>query len=177
MGTARNARDYPISLVRFVGHLLLGAIGAPVMASVLRYSILFFLAQFDPPLSSRAAHWMQQVLMETPFFPVQIFIGLLWGFQFGRRWEHKVMLWIWTVPALVIIFLILFAPFPPAVIGGVEITKPEHFFGWACLPQNHCFEQVGLTLPLYSATSYSLGALIARAVPRMKPVAVLGCPD
>ncbi|HZZ16364.1 MAG TPA: hypothetical protein VFE08_10420 [Candidatus Sulfotelmatobacter sp.] len=105
---------------------------------------------------------MDWILLETPYFPVQIVIGLLWGFQLGRRYGHRAMLWIWTVPALTIILLILFAPFPPEVISGVEITRTAHFFGWACVPQNRCFEQVGVTLPLYASASYSLGALFAR---------------
>jgi hypothetical protein len=168
MSKQTRAREYLIAVVCFFGHFIVGAIGVPVMASVLRYSILLFLHEFDPSLSIRAGQWMQWILMETPYFPVQIFIGLLWGFQLGRRYEHKVMLWTWTVPALTIALIVLFAPFPPVVVGGVEITKAEHFFGWACLPQNHCFEQVGLTLPLYASASYSVGAFIARAVSRMR---------
>jgi hypothetical protein len=72
-------------------------------------------------------------------------------------------------PALAIILLMLFAPLTPVVISGVEITKAEHFFGWGCLPQNHCFEQVGLTLPFYAASAYSLGGLFARIIPLSNP--------
>lgn len=154
--------------VLFAVHSAVGTIGVPVAASVLRYSLLIVLQQFNPSLSVRAGEWMQHMLMETPYFPVQIFLGLLLGFQLGRRYEHKVVLFIWIFPALTLILLVLFAPFPPSIIGGVELTKLDHFFGWSCLPQNHCFEQVGVTLPLYSAASYSLGALIARAVPRVR---------
>jgi len=75
------------------------------------------------------------------------------------------MLWTWVVPVLSIAFFILFVPLPPVVVSGVEITKAAHFFGWGCLPQNHCFEQVPLTVLLYSAVAYSLGALLARVVP------------
>ena len=40
------------------------------------------------------------------------------------------------------------------------------FLRMALSPQNHCFEQVALTIPFYSATAYALGALIARNLPR-----------
>jgi hypothetical protein len=75
------------------------------------------------------------------------------------------MLWTWTVPALAIVLSLLFAPLTPVIVSGVEITKLQHFFGWGCLPQNHCFEQVALTLPFYSATAYAVGAFLARKFP------------
>ena len=104
------------------------------------------------------------LLTETPYFPVQIVIGLLWGFEIGRRYWHPVMLWTWIVPALAIAFLISFVPLPPVVVSGVEISKTEHFFGRKCLPQNHCFEWA-LTVLLYAAGAYSLGAFSARRLP------------
>jgi len=76
------------------------------------------------------------------------------------------MLWTWAVPALAISLALLFAPLRPVIVSGVEITKVEHFFGWSCLPQNHCFEQVALTMPFYSATAYAVGAFLARNFPR-----------
>jgi hypothetical protein len=75
------------------------------------------------------------------------------------------VLWTWTVPALAIMLVLLFAPLRPVFVSGVEISKLQHFFGWGCLPQNHCFEQVGLTLPFYSATAYAVGAFLARKFP------------
>jgi hypothetical protein len=165
MSGPHSARDYVMTVLHFLGHLILSAIGVPVIASVLRYSILLSLQQFYPSLSFRAGQRMEWILMETPYFPVQILIGLLLGFQLSRRYRHKVMLWTWIVPALTIALLVLFAPFPPMVISGVEITKADHFFGWSCLPQNHCYEQTGVTLPLYAAAAYSLGAFLARVIP------------
>jgi hypothetical protein len=47
--------------------------------------------------------------------------------------------------------------FPYSKESGTE-RKNAHFFGWACLPPNHCFEQVGFTLLLYAAIAYSIGA-------------------
>jgi hypothetical protein len=99
---------------------------------------------------------------------VQILVGLLWGFQLGRRYGHRVMLWIWIVPALGIILLIQFAHLSVVVVSGVQLTKTEHFFGWGCLPQNHCYDQTGFTLPLYAAAAYSIGAFATSMLPRRR---------
>lgn len=165
MSGLRTARECVMNVLRFLAHLIVSTLGVGITAAALTYSVVLPLHQFFPSLGSRTVHW---ILTETPYFPVQIAVGLLWGFQLGRRYRHKVMLWTWTVPALSIVLLVLFASFPPAVVGGVEITGVEHFFGWACLPQNHCYEQVGLTLPLYAAVAYSLGAFLARVIPPTK---------
>ena len=150
-----SAGGYAMNVLRFLGYLLISTFGVGITAAVLAYSVVLPLHQFFPSLGSRTVHW---ILTETPFFPVQIVVGLLWGFQLGRCYQHRVMLWTWTVPALAIAFLILFVPLPPVIVSGVEITKTGHFFGWGCLPQNHCFEWP-LTLLLYAAAAYSLGGL------------------
>jgi hypothetical protein len=157
-GIGERAMD----VLHFLGHLALSTLGvAGVAAPVLTYSVMLSLHLFFPSLSTRTVHW---ILTETPYFPVQIVVGLLWGFQLGRRYQHRVMLWTWIVPALAIISLILFVPLPSVVVSGVELTKTEHFFGWGCLPQNHCFEWP-LTVVLYAAAAYSIGALAARMLP------------
>jgi hypothetical protein len=144
----------------FVIHSLLGAIGAPIAAAVLAYSVILPLHKFIPSVGERTAHW---ILTETPYFPLQIFVGFLWGFLISRRLKQLTMLWAWSLPALAILLAVRFDPLRP-VVSGIEITGFSRFFGWSCLPQNHCFEQVALTIPLYAATAYSLGALLARRI-------------
>jgi hypothetical protein len=158
-----SAHERAMNVLHFLGHLSMSTLGVAVTAAVLTYSVVLPLHQFFPSLNSRTVHW---ILTETPYFPVQILVGLLWGFQLGRRYRHRVMLWTWVVPALAIAFLILFVPLPPVVVAGAEITKIEHFFGQKCLPQNHCFEWP-LTVLLYAAAAYSLGALSARRLPHL----------
>lgn len=123
------------------------------------YSLLLPLHQFSPSVGSRTVRW---ILTETPYFPLQIFVGLLWGFQLSRRYRHFAMLWTWSVPATAIVLLVLFAPLRPVVVSGIESTGFSRFFGWSCLPQNRCFEQVVFTIPFYSASAYSSGAFLAR---------------
>lgn len=146
----------------FLGHLALSTMGVVIVAAILTYSVVLSLRPFFPSLGTRTVHW---ILTETPYFPVQIVVGLLWGFQLGRRYQQRVMLWTWVVPALAIVSLILFVPLPSVVVSGVELTKTGHFFGWGCLPQNHCFEWP-LTVLLYAAVAYSMGAFAARMLPR-----------
>jgi hypothetical protein len=123
-GIGERAMD----VLHFLGHVALGTLGVVgVAAPVLTYSVVLSLHPFFPSLSTRTVHW---ILTETPYFPVQIVVGLLWGFQLGRRYQHRVMLWTWVVPALAIISLILFVPLPSVVVSGVELRKTEHFFGW-----------------------------------------------
>jgi hypothetical protein len=155
--------ERPMDVLHFLGHLALSTLGVVgVAAPVLTYSVVLSLHPFFPSLGTRTVHW---ILTETPFFPVQIVVGLLWGFQLGRRYQHRVMVWTWVVPALAIISLILFVPLRSVVVSGVELTKTEHFFGWGCLPQNHCFDWP-LTVQLYAAAAYSIGAFAASMFPR-----------
>jgi hypothetical protein len=160
-----NAREHAMNVVYFLGHLIVSTFGVVIVASILRYSIVISLREFFPSLSPRIGEW---ILMETPYFPVQILIGLLWGYKLGRRYGHNVMLWTWVVPALGIALLIRFAQLSAVVVSGVELTRTQHFFGWGCLPQNHCYDQTGYTLLLYAAAAYSLGALLARVAKRAK---------
>jgi len=140
-------------------HFCIAAIGVPIAAAVLAYSVLLPLHQFFPSVGSRTVHW---ILTETPYFPLQIFVGLLWGFQLSRRYRHVAMFWTWSIPATAMVLLVLFTPLRPVVVSGIEVTGFSRFFGSSCLPQNHCFEQVAITLPFYSASAYSLGAFFAR---------------
>jgi hypothetical protein len=162
MSERHEPGDTAMGGLRFLVHLIVGTLGVGVAAAVLTYSLVLPLQVFFPSLGPRTVAW---ILTETPYFPVQILVGLLLGFQLGRRYRHRVMLWTWIAPALAIAFMILFVPLPPVVVSGVEITKIEHFFGWGCLPQNHCFEQVPLTLLFYAGAAYSFGAFFARAIP------------
>src|ERR1700676_5338706 len=122
-GIGERAMD----VLHFLGHLALSTLGvAGVAAPVLTYTVVLSLHPFFPSLGTRRVHW---ILTETPFFPVQIVVGLLWGFQLGRRYQHRVMVWTWVVPALAIAFFILFVRLPTVVVSGVELTQAEHFFG------------------------------------------------
>jgi len=153
-----------MNAIRFLLHLIVSTLGVILLAALSAFTLTSALHPIFPTIGSRTA---SRILTETPYFPAQIVTGLLLGFQLGRRYDHRVMLWTWVAPASLISCLILFVPLSPVVVSGVEITPIQHFFGWACLPQNHCFEQVGFTVLLYAASAYSVGALLVRRIPRL----------
>ncbi len=113
-----------------------------------------------------------RVVYGTHFFPVHLAVALLVGWFVGGCLRHRIMAWVWVLPLVVL--LGLFAKntsvlsFPPASLMLPQ-SRISHFFGSACKFEDHCLDQVLVTLPLYSAGAYSLGALLAmrrRGVPR-----------
>ena len=91
----QSVRQNAVDALYFVGHVALSTLGVGFVAAVMTYSVVFSLHLFFPSLTTRTVHW---ILTETPYFPVQIVVGLLWGFQLGRRYQHRVMLWILDCP-------------------------------------------------------------------------------
>jgi hypothetical protein len=111
------------------------------------------------------------VLTGTPYFPVQIFLGLLVGFMVGRHLRHRAMLWVWAIPLAFLCYAFIAVPTftpdltPPEYQAGVGESRLSHYFGWGCQPKNHCIDQTWATLPFYIALSYSLGGLCAQSMP------------
>jgi hypothetical protein len=101
-------------------------------------------------------------LTATPYFPVQIVVALLLGWLVSDLFGHVSMLWIWVFPY---IWLVEDFVRSPLVFGMSFQSRLSHFFGWGCRPVNHCLDQIGVTLPFYTAIAYSIGALVARTMP------------
>jgi hypothetical protein len=144
-------RSTVASLAWFTVHQFVGSYG------IVFFAPWFVAAAFDVlriigksyPMSS--AYW---ILTGTPYFPLQLILGLLLGWLIGRHFQHRVMMWIWIIPLAYLLFQI------------VSQFRVSHYFGWSCGPWNHCLDQVTYTLPFYVALSYSLGALLARNTPK-----------
>jgi hypothetical protein len=79
----RGAKEITLDGLLFLVHSLIAAIGVPVATSILRYSILFLLQQFYPSIAVSAGNRMHWILLQTPYFPAQIVIGLLLGFKWA----------------------------------------------------------------------------------------------
>ncbi len=127
----------------------------------------------------------QWVLYGTPYYPAQLGLALFAGWIIGGTLQHRQMLWVWVLPLLSIISVIVgvplgfaapmeFAVYPP--IGHLTIAEHArlplasrlvYLFGWGAGIQP--FVQVAVTLPFYSAAAYSVGALLARR--RVSPAA------
>jgi len=145
----------------FLIHQFIGTIGVLAAAPFL-VGLGFDLSRlFGHPVSIRRLHW---ILTETPYFPTQVALAVLLGCLVGRYLRHKSALWIWVLPLLILVAAFVVRP---TVTSLTFASRLSHFFGWACRPEERCFDQLAFTLPLYSAVSYSIGATVGRTLSKM----------
>ena len=148
----------------FLMHQLISTVGVLVFASLLGTTVFEILGQVGLPIQMRFVHW---ILTETPYFPVQIGLGLLWGWLIGYRFKHESMVWVWVwiVPGLVLIYAVVavrtITPDLTSALGNSP-NPFSHYFGWGCQPKNRCLDQILVTLPFYSAFAYSIGGWLGR---------------
>jgi hypothetical protein len=149
-----------IGVFTFISHQITSTIVLPAVIGDLTVVVVSILRSLHVPLSNKSASW---ILTETPYFPLQIAGAWLFGFVCERYWKHRSMLWVWVLPAAALVLAGLFTSSLER-LGGPSNNQSHfaNFFGWSCLPQNHCLLQVAFTMPLYSAVAYSLGALLSR---------------
>jgi hypothetical protein len=153
------------SVLTFVLHQFIATYGvsftAPVVFS-LGFKILYLFGHTYPRRD------FYSIVSETPYFPVQIVFALVLGWLLGRSLQHRVMLWLWVLPLLVLCYEMIAVPLPvsekTSILAGSFPggSLLSHYFGWGCRPANHCFDQVLITLPFYSALAYSIGTFLAR---------------
>lgn len=145
----------------FLIHQFVGTWGIAFFAYFLGSSIFELPSVFGRTYSMRSLHW---ILTETPYFPVQISLGLYFGWLLGRRFKHRSMLWVWVIPALILCYAVVAVPTltPQATSVLVQTGGPlSHYFGWGCQPKDRCLDQLLITMPFYVATAYSIGAWLA----------------
>jgi hypothetical protein len=121
-------------------HQILSTIGVLALAGLLTFV-------FSP------SQWARWILTETPYFPIQIALAFVIGLALPRFLRHWLMKWVWVLPFLIL--CISFTLTPLSVPG-----KLERFFGWGCRPELGCFVQLAVTLPFYTAASYSVAAFL-----------------
>lgn len=125
----------------FPFHQLLSTIGILVIAGFITFAVS----------STARARW---ILTGNPFFPVQILTAFLIGLVLQWYLHHRTMEWVWVLPLLALCISIGYTPLP-------FHARLEEYFGWACRPNFHCFVQLALTLPFYTAVSYSFAAFLS----------------
>ena len=158
-------------------HLAVATVGVLLVADILT-SVVFEVVY---RLGGTIAFTPNWILSGTPFFPVQIIVGMLLGAAVGRVSKNNVAIWVWVVPlavlAAALTFISLWVTFPRPIEASFA-TRLSHFFGWGCQARLRCFDQLGITGPFYCSAAYSLGALIARSGARKHrpepPLAGLG---
>jgi hypothetical protein len=112
----------------------------------------------------------RRILLAAPYYPIQIIVGLLWGWLVWRQYRHRVMLWVWVFPLIALVLGILddltrsFSLYPGFFSLDFRITL-MHFFGVQCRLEDRCFNQIGFSLPFYAAVAYATGAWLALRFP------------
>jgi hypothetical protein len=138
-------------------HQFVGTWGVAVLGYYLVDMVFGALGHFDSSVSSRSLYW---ILTETPYFPVQIGLGLYFGWVMGWRLRQKLMVWTWIIPGLILLYAVLAIPtLTPRLTSllGQSSNPFSHYFGWGCQPKNRCLDQVLVTMPFYASFAYSIG--------------------
>lgn len=157
------------SVLVFAFHQMLGTWGIAFFAYYLGSSIFELLGVLGRTYSMRSLHW---ILTETPFFPVQVILGLYFGWLLGRRFKYRAMLWVWIIPALILCYAVVAVPTltPQATSVLAQTGGPlSHYFGWGCQPKDRCLDQLLITMPFYVAVAYSIGAWLAFTSAAFRP--------
>jgi hypothetical protein len=153
--TLRSPAGVLRRLLSVLSHLLISTIGIGFLSNLITFYLFKLAHYFCPSITIQQLRW---TLTGIPGFPVQAVVGLIVGFILAKYMRRTVMVWIWLMPLMFLCVRILFSV-------GEYPSIWDHFFGYGCSPREHCFDQVGLTLPLVASAAYSLGAKLRR-VPR-----------
>ena len=153
-------------------HQFIGYFGIVILASYMTAYVFDVLRLLGEPYPAKTMYW---ILSGTPYFPVQIGLGLILGWLIGQRVRHWAMVWVWVLPLAVLVHAIFAIPtlapkwIPPAFQAGIGESRWKHYFGWGCGGARPCFDQNAFTLPFYGAAAYSIGALLARKLRKAVP--------
>lgn len=153
------------SLLVFVLHQLVGTWGIAFLVAFGLFELFDIVATISPwKPAMRSVHW---ILTENPFYPMQIVVGLYFGWLFGRHFQHRCMLWIWVFPLTILVYAFLatplISPYASMLLRPDSVqARLSFYFGWGCQPRESCIDQLLITMPFYASVAYSLGALLAR---------------
>jgi hypothetical protein len=160
-------------LLIFLGHEFVSTWGVGISAALVTAFSFAILRPLAPRLfDSHKASWL---LTETPYFPVQIILGLWLGRWIWRRFQHSSMFWVWLPAVLILSCAILKGPVfmlkPESALEQVSFAHYtlRHYFGSGCSPRDFCEDQLVFTMPFYSSVAYALGAFAARWAPIRNP--------
>jgi hypothetical protein len=136
-------------------HQIVSTVGILILSGLITFAIT----------TPSRARW---ILTETHYFPVQIGLAFFVGFILHYYLHHRVMEWVWVLPFL---FLCVFFCLGVKILSFDESSLPvgkrvDLYFGRSCRPEDRCFVQLAITLPFYTATSYSLAAFLSRTLQR-----------
>lgn len=145
----------------FLLHQIVGTVGMIALAGLLVSASINLFRLLGWPIPG---YHLSRILTESPYFPIQVTLALIFGWLLSRRFGHRGMVWVWVIPAAFLGYLIVALPTSAAALASS--SRLSHFFGRGCRVENHCFDQLGATLPFYVSVAYSLAAVIARKMQR-----------
>ena len=149
----------------FLAHQLIGTFGIGVFAPVLAYSLLDLLRLLN---RQYPVDLWYRVFAFRPYYPIQVALGIYFGWLLSHRLRHRSMIWTWVLPTIILVYAVSAIPtLTPEVTStmlwaGVNQSRWSHYFGWGCRLADRCFDQALTTQPFYTSVAYSLGALLAR---------------
>ncbi len=108
-----------------VVHQMLCTVGVLLLSGATVFTICSLIRLLEPSLSLRVA---SHILTEIPGCPVQLFIGIFLGFSIGKILPHRIMLWVWVLPLLVVAIGLLWnssdeSATSPALLHAVQIAQ------------------------------------------------------
>lgn len=157
-------------------HQIVGAWGVAAFSA---FGILEVFDLLDTLGWHSAMHYGHWVLTQNPYYPVQIGVGLYLGWLLGRRFQQRVMLWVWVIPLIILCYAVVsFTPEWTSVLEAPAASRLSHYFGWQGSIRGHCrdvhcMDQLVLTMPFYAAVAYSIGGWFGLKHPKQKRVGML----
>jgi hypothetical protein len=156
-----------IAALDWVGSAILyqvmGLIAAPMLSTILVYSIFSFAHIFAPAISME---WRGRLLTQTPGFPIQAVVGFLLGFTFGRYSspsKRRLMLWVWVLPLILFISALVSQPLNGSGMFGPYYPPEVHH-------QSTFLELMSWAILLIPSAAFAMGAKVAR--PRIRKIKV-----
>jgi hypothetical protein len=156
-----RAKSPTKSVATFVLHQFIGMYGIPYTAPIVFSLVFKCLFLFGHTYPRKAFY---SIVSGLPYFPVQIVFALILGWLLGRALRHRSIVWVWVLPLVILCYSVATyrVLIPTSVLASIGQSRFSHYFGWGCRPQNHCLDQLLITMPFYSCLAYSLGAAFAR---------------
>src|ERR1700680_2610929 len=89
-------------------HQVVGTWGIAAFSS---FGIIEAFDSFDVFGWHSSVHYAHWILTSSPYYPVQIAVGLYLGWLLGRRFQQRVMLWVWVIPLAILCYaMVSFTP-------------------------------------------------------------------
>jgi hypothetical protein len=146
------------NILTFLLHQFLSTAALFVGSPIIVFSITAVLHVWRPEITS---HTASRVLTTIPEFPIQTMLAFLFGFWLFKWTGQKAALWVWVIPAIGMLILLVHGPVAEyGLHNGANVFS--HFFGNGCKPGDRCLDQIIFTLPFCTSVAYSLGAAFAR---------------